>query len=172
MPIGCEGEERPQLGTEVPAFVGAATASADTDSGSGALLRRRTRLLGRTSAKEQEAGPGWVLGSDPCGRAAVPIVPARLGATPNNSGRDMDSIDEILGELPLPPYATAEDVRFAVNAVTLHAAEQWPDGPRCRNDRAPHPCRLHPWGRRVLDQLGLTDRQIRALIAEQEASQR
>ena len=84
----------------------------------------------------------------------------------------MDSIDEILGELPLPPYVTAEDISFAVKAVTVHAAEQWPDGPRCRNDRAPHPCRLHRWGRRVLDQRGLTDRQIRALIAEQEAPQR
>jgi hypothetical protein len=47
----------------------------------------------------------------------------------------MDSIDEVLGELPLPLYVTAEDVGFAVRAVTVHAAEQWPEGPRCRNDR-------------------------------------
>ncbi|RKN29948.1 hypothetical protein [Micromonospora musae] len=84
----------------------------------------------------------------------------------------MDSIDEILSELPLPPYVTAEDIGFAVKAVTVHAAEQWPDGPRCRNDRAHHPCRLHRCGRRVLDQRGLTDGQIRMLIAEQEALQR
>ncbi|MEV4655578.1 hypothetical protein [Micromonospora sp. NPDC049301] len=84
----------------------------------------------------------------------------------------MDSIEEILGELPLPPYVTAEDIGFAVKAVTVYASEQWPDGPRCRNDRAPHPCRLYRWGRRVLDQRGLTARQIRTLIAEQEASQR
>ncbi|MET8310913.1 hypothetical protein [Micromonospora sp. NPDC005173] len=81
----------------------------------------------------------------------------------------MDSIEEILGELPLPHYVTAEDIGFAVKAVTVHVAEQWPDGPRCRNDRAPHPCRLDRWGRRVLDQRGFTDRQIRALTAEQEA---
>lgn len=84
----------------------------------------------------------------------------------------MNSIDEILGELPLPPYVTAEDVGFAVKAITVHAPEQWPDGRRCRNDRAPHPCRLHRWGRRVLDQRGLSDRQIQALIAEQEAPHR
>ncbi|WP_328423940.1 hypothetical protein OG470_12735 [Micromonospora sp. NBC_00389] len=84
----------------------------------------------------------------------------------------MDSIDDILGELPVPTHVTAEDVSFAVKAVTVHAAERWPGGPRCRNDRAPHPCRLHRWGRRVLDQRGPTNRQIRALIAEQEAPQR
>ncbi|MEU3456364.1 hypothetical protein ABZ671_22620 [Micromonospora sp. NPDC006766] len=84
----------------------------------------------------------------------------------------MDSIDAILGDIPLPPYITAEDVTFAIKAITVHAAEQWPDGPRCRNDRAPHPCRLHRWGRRVLDQRGLTDPQIHALIAEQEAARR
>ncbi|PZG00856.1 hypothetical protein [Micromonospora deserti] len=84
----------------------------------------------------------------------------------------MQSIDEVLGELPMPPYVTAEDVTFAVKAVAVHAAEQWPDGLRCRNDRAPHPCRLHRWGRRVLDQRGLTNGQIQALIAEQDASQR
>ncbi|PPA58659.1 hypothetical protein [Micromonospora chalcea] len=81
----------------------------------------------------------------------------------------MDSIDRILGDIPLPPYVTAEDVTFAVRAITVHAPEQWPEGPRCRNDRAPHPCRLHRWGRRVLDQRGLTDRQIHALVAEQTA---
>ncbi|MFF4876332.1 hypothetical protein [Micromonospora sp. NPDC000668] len=83
----------------------------------------------------------------------------------------MDSIDEILSELPLPPYVTAEDVSFAVKAVTVHAAEQWPEGRRCRNDRAPHPCHLHHRGRRVLDQRGLTNRHICALIDEQKAQQ-
>ncbi|MEU3113397.1 hypothetical protein ACIODS_31800 [Micromonospora chalcea] len=81
----------------------------------------------------------------------------------------MDSIDRILGDIPLPPYVTAEDVAFAIRAITVHAPEQWPEGPRCRNDRAPHPCRLHRWGRRVLDQRGLTDRQVHALVAEQTA---
>ncbi|MBQ0894498.1 hypothetical protein KBX37_15545 [Micromonospora sp. U56] len=81
----------------------------------------------------------------------------------------MDSIEEILGELPLPPYVTVEDIGFAVKAVTVQFAEQGPDGPRCRNDRAPNPCRLRRWGRR---QRGLTNRQIRALIDEQKAPQR
>ncbi|MGW9193071.1 hypothetical protein [Micromonospora chersina] len=83
----------------------------------------------------------------------------------------MDSTDDILGELPLPPYVTAEDVTFAVKAVTVHAAEQWPDGQRCRNDRAPHPCRLHRWGRRVLTCRGLSEREIEALVPEQTARQ-
>ncbi|SBT42420.1 hypothetical protein [Micromonospora narathiwatensis] len=84
----------------------------------------------------------------------------------------MDSIDAALGELPLPPRVTAEDVEFAVTAIVVHAPEQWPDGPRCRNDRAPHPCRLHRWGRRVLDRRGLTERQIAALVAEWLAPER
>ncbi|MGR6317519.1 hypothetical protein Q2K19_05350 [Micromonospora soli] len=83
----------------------------------------------------------------------------------------MDSIDDMLGELPLPPYVTAEDVTFAVKAVTVHAAEQWPEGPRCRNDRAPHPCRLHRWGHRVLIERGLSECDIEALVAEQTARQ-
>ncbi|GIJ30126.1 hypothetical protein Vqi01_52880 [Micromonospora qiuiae] len=84
----------------------------------------------------------------------------------------MDAIDQALGELPMPPYVTAEDVGFAVRALAVHAAEQWPEGPRCRNDRAPHPCRLHRWGRRVLHERGLSEEQVRALLAEQEAALR
>ncbi|GGM21378.1 hypothetical protein GCM10011608_02550 [Micromonospora sonchi] len=84
----------------------------------------------------------------------------------------MDAIDRALGELPMPPYVTAEDVGFAVRALAVHVAEQWPEGARCRNDRAPHPCRLHRWGQRVLDERGLTEEQVRALLAEQEATLR
>ncbi|MEU5780723.1 hypothetical protein [Micromonospora lupini] len=68
-------------------------------------------------------------------------------------------------ELPLPPYVTKEDVVFALRAVSVHAAEQRPDGERCRKDDARHPCRLHRWGRRVLQKRGLTDGQIQTLIA-------
>ncbi|MFG2060083.1 hypothetical protein ACGFIK_01505 [Micromonospora sp. NPDC048871] len=82
----------------------------------------------------------------------------------------MESLDDVLGDIPLPPYITAEDVTFALRAITVHAAQEWPDGPRCRNDRAPHPCRLHRWGRRVLTQRGLTDQQITTMLAEQEAA--
>ncbi|GAA0365942.1 hypothetical protein GCM10009541_05380 [Micromonospora gifhornensis] len=82
----------------------------------------------------------------------------------------MDSIDETLGEIPLPPYITAEDVTFALRAISVHAAQQWPDGSRCRNDRAPHPCRLHRWGRRILTMRGLTDQRINTMLADQEAA--
>ncbi|WP_433531977.1 hypothetical protein ACQPYA_07905 [Micromonospora sp. CA-263727] len=82
----------------------------------------------------------------------------------------MESADGILDDIPLPPHVSTEDVTFAVRAISVHAPEPCPDGPRCRNDQAPHPCRLHRWGRRLLAERGLTDRQIRALIAEQEAT--
>ena len=82
----------------------------------------------------------------------------------------MDRIDEVLGEVPLPPYVTAEDVEFAVRAIAVHAPEQWPDGVWCRNDRASHPCRLHRWGQRVLAERGLSEAQVRALVAHYKAS--
>jgi hypothetical protein len=82
----------------------------------------------------------------------------------------MSSIDEVLGEVPLPPYITAEHVGFAVRAIAVHAPEQWPDGPLCRNDRAPHPCRLHRWGRRVFAKRGLSEAQVRELVADHEVS--
>ncbi|MGN9890331.1 hypothetical protein [Micromonospora sp. L31] len=75
-----------------------------------------------------------------------------------------DPIDQILGEVPVPAPLTPEDVRLAVRAVVVHAAEEWPNGPLCRNDGASYPCRLHRWGRRVLETHGLNERQIDALI--------
>ncbi|WP_431874396.1 hypothetical protein [Micromonospora marina] len=75
-----------------------------------------------------------------------------------------DPIDQILGEVPVPASLTPEDVRLAVRAVVVHAAEEWPAGPKCRNDGSSFPCRLHRWGRRVLETHGLNDRQIDALI--------
>lgn len=75
-----------------------------------------------------------------------------------------DPIDQILGEVPVPAPLTPEDVRLAVRAVVVHAAEEWPAGPLCRNDGATYPCRLHRWGRRVLARHGLNERQIDALV--------
>ncbi|GAA4565455.1 hypothetical protein GCM10023176_13620 [Micromonospora coerulea] len=75
-----------------------------------------------------------------------------------------DPIDQILGEVPVPAPLTPEDVRLAVRAVVVHAAEEWPAGPKCRNDGAAYPCRLHRWGRRVLKTHGLNERQIDALV--------
>ena len=69
--------------------------------------------------------------------------------------RAVDPIDEVLGEVPLPPNVTAEDVQFAVRAVVVHAAEERPAGAVCRHDGALYPCRLHRWGRRVLALHGL-----------------
>ena len=64
----------------------------------------------------------------------------------------------------MPAPLTPEDVRLAVRAVVVHTAEEWPTGPLCRNDGASYPCRLHRWGRRVLEAHGLNERQIEALI--------
>ncbi|SIN36028.1 hypothetical protein [Micromonospora cremea] len=75
-----------------------------------------------------------------------------------------DPIDQVLGEVPVPAPLTPEDVRLAVRAVVVHTAEEWPTGPLCRNDGASYPCRLHRWGRRVLETHGLNERQIEALI--------
>ncbi|TDB70754.1 hypothetical protein [Micromonospora sp. KC723] len=75
-----------------------------------------------------------------------------------------DPIDLVLGEVPVPAPLTPEDVRLAVRAVVVHAAEEWPTGALCGNDGASYPCRLHRWGRRVLENHGLNERQIEALI--------
>ncbi|MGK5676097.1 hypothetical protein ACSNOB_25040 [Micromonospora sp. URMC 106] len=72
---------------------------------------------------------------------------------------------EVLREIPLPPYVTAEDAQFAVRAVVVHAPRRWSGGTVCRNDASPHPCRLHRWGTRVLAQRGLRPADIAALIA-------
>ncbi len=74
--------------------------------------------------------------------------------------------EQALGELPLPPHVSTEDVQFAVRAVVVHSPELWPDGPLCRNDRAPYPCRLHRWGRRVLKIHGLTEQEIDELVSQ------
>ncbi|QOC93290.1 hypothetical protein [Micromonospora craniellae] len=79
-------------------------------------------------------------------------------------GQSTDPIDQILGELPVPTPLTPEDVRLAVRAVVVHAAEEWPTGALCRNDGARFPCRLHRWGRKVLLDHGLNERQLDALI--------
>jgi hypothetical protein len=73
-------------------------------------------------------------------------------------------VEQALGEVPLPTEITDDDTRYAVRAVVVHAPEAWPVGPLCRNDRAPHPCRLHRWGRRVLDAYGLTSSEIDELV--------
>lgn len=76
-----------------------------------------------------------------------------------------DPGDGVLTEVPQPPYVTGEDVRFAVLAIVRHAPLPTPSGPVCRHDRRAYPCRLHRWGRRVLDRCGLRPTEIDALVA-------
>ncbi|MFC4107452.1 hypothetical protein [Micromonospora zhanjiangensis] len=78
--------------------------------------------------------------------------------------KSTDQTRRAAGEIPVPEFATPEDVQLAVKAVVVHAPEQWPAGPLCRNDGVPFPCRLHRWGRRVLLQHGLSERQVNALV--------
>jgi hypothetical protein len=76
-----------------------------------------------------------------------------------------DPVGMVLGEVPMPRRMTGEYIRLALRAVLVHTVEEWPDRSICRNDRAPHPCRVARWGRRVLRRTGLTDAAIDALVA-------
>lgn len=81
----------------------------------------------------------------------------------------MEPADERPDDLPLPPYVTREDVEFAVRAVVVHDGEAGRDGPVCRHDRTPHPCRLYRWGRAVLARYGLTEAEVaRRTAAERD----
>jgi hypothetical protein len=93
------------------------------------------------------------------------IVPARPGAsTMWKEERVSDPIGEVLGEVPLPPYVSVEDVGFAVRAVVVHAAVDGPAGVVCRCDGWAYPCRLHRWGRRVLAARGLAPAEVDELV--------
>ncbi|OLB80619.1 MAG: hypothetical protein AUI14_06145 [Actinobacteria bacterium 13_2_20CM_2_71_6] len=61
---------------------------------------------------------------------------------------------------------TEADIQLAQRAVIVHHGESWPHGDYCRNCRAPFPCRLARWGRRVLTYAGYTEAAVAALIAE------
>jgi hypothetical protein len=77
----------------------------------------------------------------------------------------VDPIGDILRDIPLPPYVTGEDVRFAIQAVVVHAPQPWPAGAVCGKDGAAHPCRLHRWGRRVLAARGIRAVDVELLVA-------
>lgn len=77
---------------------------------------------------------------------------------------EMKAIDQSLGEVPLPAQVTLRDVQVAVRVVVVHAPQRWPDATLCRNDRAPYPCRLARWGRRVLEVRGFSVADVDALI--------
>ncbi len=61
------------------------------------------------------------------------------------------------GGYPVNIDHAAADVTAAIKAVTIHVAEDWPDGRFCRNCHARHPCRLRRWGERVLQAAGWND---------------
>ncbi|GAB3150711.1 hypothetical protein GCM10027290_38680 [Micromonospora sonneratiae] len=78
---------------------------------------------------------------------------------------EADPIGAVLGELPVLTPVRTEHVPLAVRAVVVHARQEWPAGVVCRNDRAPYPCRLARWGRRVLLAAGVPDERINLLVA-------
>jgi len=76
-------------------------------------------------------------------------------------------VDDGLNELPLPPYATAEDEQFALRALRRHSPRTAADGRLvCAHDGSTHPCRLHTWGVRVLHARGHSDAEITTLIGD------
>jgi hypothetical protein len=59
-----------------------------------------------------------------------------------------------------------DEVHLARRAVCVHAREHWQHGDFCVNCRAPFPCRLHRWGRRVLTAVGWSDQDIVGMLDE------
>ena len=76
-----------------------------------------------------------------------------------------DPVGLALGELPVLTPIRSEHVLLAVRAVVVHGPQEWPAGALCRNDRAPYPCRLARWGRRVLEAAGIPEERVESLIA-------
>ncbi|MFI5848023.1 hypothetical protein ACIA7R_09560 [Micromonospora chalcea] len=46
--------------------------------------------------------------------------------------------------------------------MRVHVPEHWPQGPLCRSERVPYPCRLARWGRATLAAAGLPDDAVAA----------
>jgi hypothetical protein len=97
-----------------------------------------------------EAGAGGATRAASAAGAARPVT---------------DPIGRALGELPVLTPIRAEHVLLAVRAVVVHGPQEWPAGALCRNDRAPYPCRLARWGRRVLVAAGIPAERVESLIA-------
>jgi hypothetical protein len=76
-----------------------------------------------------------------------------------------DPVGRVLGELPVLTPVRSEHVLLAVRAVVVHGPQEWPAGVVCRNDRAPYPCRLARWGRRVLVAAGVPEERVDSLVA-------
>jgi hypothetical protein len=103
---------------------------------------------------------GMTTATADTGAAAARRTASGLGVAPAT-----DPVGRALGELPVLTPVRAEHVLLAVRAVVVHGPQDWPAGVVCRNDRAPYPCRLARWGRRVLVAAGVAEDRIDSLIA-------
>jgi hypothetical protein len=89
----------------------------------------------------------------------MPVQKARevlMGSTLTSVVVDLTP-EEIDSTIPVDRRPNDMETQLAQRAVTVHAIEQWPHGASCRNCRAPFPCRLHRWGRRMLNAAGWDD---------------
>ena len=66
----------------------------------------------------------------------------------------------VLADFPVLIPVTDEDLLVAALAVRVHVPEHWPQGPLCRSERVPYPCRLARWGRATLAAAGLPDEAV------------
>ncbi|QLQ39500.1 hypothetical protein [Micromonospora robiginosa] len=60
----------------------------------------------------------------------------------------------VLTDFPVLTPVTDEDLVLAALAVRVHVPERWPQGPLCRSERVPYPCRLARWGHGTLRAAG------------------
>lgn len=65
-------------------------------------------------------------------------------------------------DFPVLTPVTDEDLTIAARAVRVHAPESWPQGPLCRSERVPYPCRLARWGHATIRAAGLDVEQLAA----------
>jgi hypothetical protein len=85
----------------------------------------------------------------------------------NGRDRASDPVDDY--PVPDDPLLARRDLRYGQMAVVIHQAEQWPDGPLCRNCRGRWPCRLYRWGFQLLTVAEWTPADIRHLQAQADA---
>jgi hypothetical protein len=74
-------------------------------------------------------------------------------------------------EYLVDPERARLDVRYAIRAVAIHVAEDWPDGRYCRNCRAMWPCGLCQWGVRVLEAAGWRSEDVLELVRQADVGQ-
>ncbi|MFD2764281.1 hypothetical protein [Micromonospora eburnea] len=70
----------------------------------------------------------------------------------------------VLDDFPVLMPVTDEDLALAARAVRVHTPESWPQGPLCRSERVPYPCRLARWGQATLEAAGFSEVQAGAMV--------